>query len=94
MISPFEFFLTKTNVIVNAGNRAIVNQIKEYEKQRNRLYYGERGLRILAKQLKKRSMEKTAATLRTEADRLKVEAERLDRNILGLIDKLKPAPSK
>jgi hypothetical protein len=94
MISPFEFFLTKTNVHINSNNRPIIKQIKEYEKKRDRLYYGERGLRILAKQLKRSSMEKSANTLRTEADRLKAEVERLDRNILSLIDKLRPAPSK
>lgn len=78
------------NLYVGSKNKPILKQINKYEAERADVTRREHLAQIIADELERKSMNKSATLIRKEEERLKQERVRIEKLIDELVKQLEP----
>ncbi|HTY47399.1 MAG TPA: hypothetical protein VMB46_07010 [Methanomassiliicoccales archaeon] len=88
MPTALEIVLAKFTGKIGSKHRAIIRQINKYEDIRTRALVAENQAEVLATRSRKAGLVSSADVFQQQAEVLRKEKERLEKNISELIDEL------
>lgn len=92
MPTALEIVIGKFKGPLSSKNKAIIKQIDKYEEARMRIVQAENQASVLSAWSGKSGLKETAELIGGQADLLKRERERYEKNISDLIGKLETDP--